>query len=553
MKIIVVGGVAGGATAATRLRRLNEDNEIIIYEKGAYVSFANCGLPYYIGGVIEDRNKLLLQTPESLKARYNLDVRVLTEVVSIDRKNKIVFLRNVVSGETSTEHYDKLLLSPGAEPIRPPFEGITSPKIFTLRNIADMDRIAEQTVDKNDFVVVGGGFIGLEIAENLIEKGKNVRLIELGTQVMAPVDYEIASFVHNKAKEKGLKLLLNTGVEKFRDEEKFIKVFLNNGEILETEAVILAIGVKPETSLARNAGLEIGETGGILVNEYLQTSDESIYAVGDAIEVKNFVNEIKVLIPLAWPANRQGRLVADNMILGNHSAYSGSLGSSILKFFELSVASTGMNEKLLKRFEFEYQSAIITKGSHAGYYPESKEIVMKILFGNDGKIYGAQAVGQEGVDKRIDIIATAIKAGMKVQNLQDIEISYAPPYNSAKDLVNIAGYTAENILKGDLNVISYDQLKPFMQKKDVVLLDVRTPEEFSKGSIDGAVNINVDELRAHIKDLDKSKMYVIYCQVGLRGYLANRILRNHGYKAMNLNGGYNLWKTVFPRKEMVQN
>lgn len=551
MKIIVVGGVAGGATAATRMRRLGEDNEIIIFEKGAYVSFANCGLPYYIGGVIENRNKLLLQTPESLKERYHLDVRVLAEVLSVDRENKTVSVKNIPTGEIYTESYDKLLLSPGAEPIRPPFEGINSSKIFTLRNVVDMDKIAEQTLDKNDFVVVGGGFIGLEIAENLIEKGKNVRLIELGNQVMAPVDYEMASFVHNKAKEKGLQLILQTGVERFEDQENSIKVFLNNGESLDTEAVVLAIGVKPETSLARNAGLEIGETGGILVNEFLQTSDEDIYAVGDAVEVKNYINGKKVLIPLAWPANRQGRLVADNMIRGNHSPYNGSLGSSILKFFELSVASTGMNEKLLKRFGFEYQSIIITKGNHAGYYPGAKDIVLKVLFDKKGKIYGAQAVGEEGVDKRIDIVATAIKAGMKVQDLQDIEITYAPPFNSAKDPVNIAGYSAENILKGDLKVISYDQLHSFIKENDALLLDVRTPKEFSRGYIEGAVNINVDDLRERIGELDKNKTYVIYCQVGLRGYLANRILRNLGYNAVNLNGGYNLWKNVYPQKELV--
>lgn len=551
MKIIVVGGVAGGATAATRMRRLGEDNEIIIFEKGAYVSFANCGLPYYIGGVIENRNKLLLQTPESLKERYHLDVRVLAEVLSVDRENKTVSVKNIPTGEIYTESYDKLLLSPGAEPIRPPFEGINSSKIFTLRNVADMDKIAEQTLDKNDFVVVGGGFIGLEIAENLIEKGKNVRLIELGNQVMAPVDYEMASFVHNKAKEKGLQLILQTGVERFEDQENSIKVFLNNGESLDAEAVVLAIGVKPETSLARNAGLEIGETGGILVNEFLQTSDEDIYAVGDAVEVKNYINGKKVLIPLAWPANRQGRLVADNMIRGNHSPYNGSLGSSILKFFELSVASTGMNEKLLKRFGFEYQSIIITKGNHAGYYPGAKDIVLKVLFDKKGKIYGAQAVGEEGVDKRIDIVATAIKAGMKVQDLQDIEITYAPPFNSAKDPVNIAGYSAENILKGDLKVISYDQLHSFIKENDALLLDVRTPKEFSRGYIEGAVNINVDDLRERIGELDKNKTYVIYCQVGLRGYLANRILRNLGYNAVNLNGGYNLWKNVYPQKELV--
>lgn len=551
MKIIIIGGVAGGATAATRLRRLSEENEIIIFEKGEYVSFANCGLPYHIGGTINDRNKLLLQTPESLKERYNLDTRVSTEVLSINKEEKTVTVKNLKTGEEYTETYDKLLLSPGAEPIKPPFEGIDSDKIFTLRNIPDMDKIVEQTKDKKGFVVVGGGFIGLEIAENLIELGKNVRLVELGNQVMAPVDFEFASFIHNKAKEKGLEFLLNTGVKRFEDHDNKIKVYLNDESFLETEAVILAIGVKPETTLAKNAGLEIGETGGILVNEFMQTSDENIYAVGDAIEVANYINGKKVLIPLAWPANRQGRLVADNIINGNHSKYTGSLGSSILKFFELSVAATGLNEKILKRNNIPYKTIMITKGHHAGYYPGAKDVVLKVIFDENGRIFGAQAVGEDGVDKRIDIIATAIKGNLKVQDLQEIEITYAPPYNSAKDLVNIAGYAAENILSGDLKVINYDEFNDFVKENNAVVLDVRTPQEHGRGNIENSVNINVDELRERINELDKDQTYVIYCQVGLRGYLANRILRNNGFNnVVNLQGGYNLWNTVHAEKKL---
>lgn len=349
MKILIVGGVAGGATAATRLRRLSEENEVIIFEKGQYVSFANCGLPYHISGTIDKRDALLLQTPESLKERYNLDVRVFTEVLSIYTNEKKISVKNLQTGEIYLENYDKLLLSPGAEPIKPPFEGINSDKIYTLRNIPDMDKIVEKTKNAQNFVVVGGGFIGLEVAENLIEAGKSVKLVELGNQVMAPVDFDIASFVHEKAKQKGLELLLNVGVEKFNDKGETIEVFLNNGTSVETDAVILAIGVKPETKLAIEAGLEIGETRGILVNEFLQTSNPDIYAVGDAIEVAHYINNKKVLIPLAWPANRQGRIVADNIVLGNQYKYTGSLGSSILKFFELSVASTGLNEKTLKK------------------------------------------------------------------------------------------------------------------------------------------------------------------------------------------------------------
>ncbi len=545
MKIIIIGGVAGGATAATRLRRMSEQNEIIIFEKGPYVSFANCGLPYHIGGTIDKRDALLLQTPESLKERYNLDTRVLSEVLSIDTSNKKVKIKNLRNNEIYEESYDKLLLSPGAEPIRPPFEGIDSNKIFTLRNIPDMDKIIQKSNEVNDFVVVGGGFIGLEVAENLIERGKRVRLIELGNQVMAPVDFDIASFVHQKAKEKGLELLLNVGVQKFEDKENRIEVYLNNGNSITTEAVILAIGVKPETKLAKDAGLAIGETGGILTNTYMQTSNPDIYAVGDAIEVAHYIHGKKVLIPLAWPANRQGRLVADNITFGNRYEYKGSLGSSILKFFEYTVACTGLSEKFLKRNQIPYKTAIVTRGHHAGYYPGAKNIVLKLIFDNEGKIFGAQAVGEKGVDKRIDIIATAIKGNLSVFDLPEIEVTYAPPYNSAKDPVNIVGYTAENMLNGNLDMINYDQFWDFVKEKNAVILDVRTPQEFEGGHIKGAININVDTIRENLTQLDKSRTYIIYCQVGLRGYLANRILRNEGFHAVNLNGGYNLWTKVF--------
>ena len=544
MKILIVGGVAGGATAATRLRRLSEENEVIIFEKGQYVSFANCGLPYHISGTIDKRDALLLQTPESLKERYNLDVRVFTEVLSIYTDEKKISVKNLQTGEIYLENYDKLLLSPGAEPIKPPFEGIDSDKIYTLRNIPDMDKIVAKTKNAQNFVVVGGGFIGLEVAENLIEAGKSVKLVELGNQVMAPVDFDIASFVHEKAKQKGLELLLNVGVEKFNDKGETIEVFLNNGTSVETDAVILAIGVKPETKLAIEAGLEIGETRGILVNEFMQTSNPDIYAVGDAIEVAHYINNKKVLIPLAWPANRQGRIVADNIVLGNQYKYTGSLGSSILKFFELSVASTGLNEKTLKRFGIPYKTAIVTRGHHAGYYPGAKNMVLKVIFDENGKIFGAQAVGEAGVDKRIDVIATAIKGNLTVYDLPEIEITYAPPFNSAKDPVNIAGYAAENILKGDLEMVNYDEFWDFVKENDAVILDVRTSKEFSGGAIEGAININVDDLRANLEKLDKNKMYAIYCQVGLRGYLANRIMRNNGFRAVNLNGGYNLWSKV---------
>lgn len=551
MKIVIIGGVAGGATAATRLRRLSEENEVIIFEKGQFVSFANCGLPYHISGTISERESLLLQTPQSLKERYNLDVRIFSEVISLDSKKKTIQVKNLQTQEIYTESFDKLLLSPGAEPIKPPFEGINSDKIYTLRNIPDMDKIVQKTKEAQDFVVIGGGFIGLEVAENLIEAGKNVKLIELGNQVMAPVDYEIASFIHAKAKEKGLTLLLETGVTGFEDKDEKIAVKLNNQASLEVDAVILAIGVKPETQLAKNAGLSLGNTGGILVNEYLQTSHPDIYAVGDAVEVEHYIHQQKVLIPLAWPANRQGRIVADNILLGNKYKYSGSLGSSILKFFNLAVASTGVNEKFLKKNNIPYQTAIVTRGHHAGYYPGAKNMVLKLIFDESGKIFGAQAVGEKGVDKRIDIIATAIKGNLSVYDLTDLEVAYAPPFNAAKDPVNIAGYTAENILNGNLKMVNYDTLEDYIQKHNALLIDVRTPKEFEKAHIDNAININVDEIRARVNELDKSRKIVVYCQVGLRGYLANRILTNLGFDAVNLNGGFHVWEKVNPKSPVL--
>lgn len=546
MKILIIGGVAGGATAATRLRRLSEENEVIIFEKGEYVSFANCGLPYYISGTIENRDSLLLQTPESLNERYRLDVRVFSEVVKIDVANKQVHVRHLKTNEEYIESYDKLLLSPGAEPIRPPFEGINSDKIFTLRNVPDVDKIVEKSLEAKSFVVVGGGFIGLEVAENLIEAGKQVKLIELSNQVMAPVDYDIASFVHEKSAEKGLELLLEVGVQKFQDHVNQIEVFLNNGTSIMTDAVVLAIGVKPETQLAKDAGLTIGATGGILVNKFLQTSQPDIYAVGDAIEVEHYIHKQKVLIPLAWPANRQGRIVADNIVKGNQYQYSGSLGSSILKFFELSIASTGLNEKLLKRNNIPYKTAIVTRGHHAGYYPGAKNMVLKLIFDDNGKIFGAQAVGEKGIDKRIDVIATAIKGNLSVYDLQEIEITYAPPYNSAKDVVNIAGYTAGNMLDDSLKMVNYDVMEDYIKENNAVLLDVRTTSEFAKGHIQGAVNIPVDDLRDNFMSLDKNRVYVVYCQVGLRGYLAYKILENNSFNVVNLNGGYHIWSKVKP-------
>lgn len=544
MKILIIGGVAGGATAATRLRRLSEENQIIVFERGEYISFANCGLPYHIGGVIEERDQLLLQTPQSLKERFNLDVRVKTEVLSIDKEKKQVKVQNLVTGEIYIESYDKLLLSPGAEPFRPPIEGINSKNILTLRNIADMDRIISKVETSKRIAVVGGGFIGLEVAENLIEKGIQVTLIELAPQVMAPVDFEIASIVHQHVKEKGLDLRLNIAVQKFKDKETSVELLLSNDTTLDVDMVVLAIGVKPENQLAKEAQLAIGNTGGILVNEYLQTSDDNIYAVGDAIEVSNYINGTKVLIPLAWPANRQGRIVADNIVKGNQYKYQGSLGTSILKIFDLSVSTTGLNERILKKNQCQYQTALVTRGNHAGYYPGATQLVLKLIFGDDGTIYGAQAIGEKGVDKRIDVIATAIKGGLKVQDLPDLELAYAPPFNSAKDPVNIVGYVAENMLNGDLQMINYDQVEEYQNKENVTFLDVRTLPEHQEGAIENSLHIDLNTLREKLYQLDKNQTYIVYCKVGLRGYLAYNILKMNGFKALNLNGGYSIWENV---------
>ena len=544
MKILIIGGVAGGATAATRLRRLSEENEVIIFEKGEHISFANCGLPYHIGGVIADRDKLLLQTPTSLKTRYNLDVRIFNEVLKINKDQKTVEIRNLITKEIYTESYDKLLLSPGAEPFRPNIPGINLDKIMTLRNVADMDRIIVKTKKLKNIAVVGGGFIGLEVAENLVDIGLNVSVIELGNQVMAPVDFEFAKMVQHHAAAKNLRIHVNTGVEAFEEKEDKIELKLNNGQTMLADAVIFAIGVKPENALAKAAGLELGVTGGIAVNEFMQTSDAAIYAVGDAIEVAHYINQAKVLIPLAWPANRQGRLVADTITRGNKTAYKGTLGTSILKFFDLTVATTGLNEKLLKRYNIPYHTVTVTRANHASYYPGATNIVLKMNFGEDGTIYGAQALGQEGVDKRIDVIATAIKGNLTIYDLQEIEVAYAPPYNAAKDPVNILGYVAENMLNDDVRLVNFDQLDEYLAAENGILIDVRTKTEFENGAIPNAIHMDVDTLRENLDFFDKNKKYVIYCQIGLRGYLAQRILRNNDIDSVNLNGGYGLWKPV---------
>lgn len=551
MKVVIVGGVAGGASAAARLRRLGEEHEILMFERGHYISFANCGLPYHIGGTITERDNLLVQTVEGMHERFNIDIRVRTEITSIDRKAHTVTAREVETGREYTESYDKLLLSPGAEPVRPPIPGIDSERILTLRNMSDMDRIISmlEKTHAQRAVVIGAGFIGMEIAENLHEKGISSAVVEKMDQVLAPVDREIAAQVHQHFKEVGIGLYLGDGVISFEDSSSEVKVNLESGSALKADVVILAIGVRPESSLAKQAGLDVGQRGGIIVNEYMQCSDEDIYAVGDAVQVKHFITSDPTLIPLAWPANRQGRIVADNMTGKNLKTYNGSLGTSILKVFDLTVSATGLNEKALKASGLEYGKdylvVTVNRNNHAGYYPGAVPFTLKLLFDMKGKVLGAQGVGYDGVDKRIDVIATAIKAGMDIYDLQELELAYAPPYNSAKDPVNIAGYAAENLLRGFVKNFRWYELEDLLKRDDTVLIDVRTSDENELGVIPESVNIPVDDLRKKLSTLDASKTYLVYCQVGQRGYVAARILADAGFKVMNLDGGYKLWQPLF--------
>lgn len=547
-KIVIVGGVAGGASAAARARRLSEDAEIIMFERGPFVSFANCGLPYHIGGDIKDRSKLLLQTPESFLARFNVDVRVMNEIVSINRSEKSVTIKNLIDGSEYTESYDFLLLSPGAAPFIPTIAGIDNPLTHTLRNIPDMDRIIQaiQTNKPTHATVVGGGFIGLEMMEAFHQLGIDTTLIEMADQVMTPVDKEMAGFAHAEIKQRGIDLRLGVALEsvEFTAEENNtgkLTLTLNNGDTLNTELLIMSIGVRPETKLAQEAGLQLGELGGIYTNSSMQTSDPSIFAVGDAIEDTDFVTGKSGFVPLAGPANRQGRMAADNM-LGRSETYQGTQGTSIVKIFDLAVASVGKNEKVLKREGINYEKVYVHTASHAGYYPGAEIVSLKLLFSPEtGKILGAQAAGKDGVDKRIDVLAVAQRAGMTVEQLQHLELTYAPPYGSAKDVINQAAFVANNILKGDATPIHFDEIDNLGE--DQVLLDVRNPSELENvGFIEGAINIPVDQLRGRMNELPKDKEIVIYCQVGLRGNVAYRQLVNSGFKARNLIGGYRTYK-----------
>ena len=541
MKYIIIGGVAGGATTAARLRREDENGEIILFERGEFISYANCGLPYYIGGKIKNREDLLVQSVTGFSNRYDVDIRTFSEILSIDTSKKSVTVRNRATGKTYSESYDKMLLSPGAEPFRPQIPGIDDPRILTLRNIPDTDKIKEkisnQTIKK--VVIAGGGFIGLEMAENLRHSGLDVTIIEMAPQVMAPLDPVMASIVHHELLSNGVRLLLNEAVSAFDTTGENLKVILKSGKEVPADIVIWSIGVKPETSLAKEAGLKIGPTGGISVNEYLQTSDENIYATGDAIEVINPVTGQPAVIPLAGPANKQARIAADNMVHGNIGKYKGTIGTGIAKVFKLTAATTGANERTLERFGIEYLTSITHSGSHAGYYPGSEPLSVKILYAPvTGKLLGGQIVGYDGVDKRIDTIATIIGVGGTIHDLTEIEHAYAPPFSSAKDPVNMAGFVADNILKGKVKVVTWEEADKFNPERDF-LLDVRSNQECRHGMINGAVNIPLEDIRFRLDEIPSDKRIIVYCAVGMRGYLAYRILSQNGYPDVyNLTGGY---------------
>jgi len=540
-KVLIVGGVAGGASAAARLRRLDEEAHIVMFERDPYISFANCGLPYYIGGSIQDRSKLLVQTPEAMHNRFNVDVRTHSEVVSIDPANKKVKVNSQERGMYE-EEYDALILSPGAKPIRPEWPGINSGRIHTLRNIPDTDRIKARVKEEGtrSAIVIGGGFIGVEMAENLREAGLSVTLIQSGTQILTPFDFEMASVLAKELESRGVQLVFSDPVTSFQEHGNRINVNLASGKTLVSEMVLLAIGVEPDTGFLHNSGLQFGPKGHIVVNERMETSIPDIYAVGDAVEVVDFVHGQKTAIPLAGPANKQGRIAADN-VCGLNASYKGTQGTSIIKVFGLTGAVTGSSENILKQLNIPYHVVYVHPSSHVSYYPNATPISFKLLFSPDGRVLGAQAVGYDGVDKRIDDISTVIRFRGTVTDLTELELAYAPPYSSAKDPVNMAGYAAENVLRGLTEVV----LPADLTGRDIgniVLVDVRTAIEYANGHIEGAVNIPVDELRHRLDELDHSKEIWVYCQVGLRGYTASRILKQKGYRVKNLTGGYKTYQ-----------
>ncbi|MDI9529669.1 MAG: FAD-dependent oxidoreductase [Candidatus Cloacimonadota bacterium] len=546
-KYVIVGGVAGGATTAARLRRMDEKAQIIMFEKGSYISYANCGLPYYIGDVINERDRLFVQTPESFKARLNVDVRVDSEVLAIDRKAKLVKVVNLKTGEEYSESYDKLLLSPGAEPVKPPIPGIEDEAILTLRNVPDTDRIKDYLKDHKveKAVVVGGGFIGLEMAENLHQLGLAVTIVEMADQVMAPLDFEMAAEVHQHLKDKRVGLLLNDAVAAFKRDAGGLVVQMQSGKTLQADLVILSIGVRPDSKLAADAGLDLANNKAILVNSHLQTSDPDIYAVGDAIALPNPITKKTMSTYLAGPANKQGRIAADNMVFGNKESYCGSINTAIAKVFDLTVAATGVSEKALKQEGLPYIASIVHASSHAGYYPDALSLSVKITFEPEsGRLLGGQVLGYDGVDKRIDMLAQTIKREGTVYDLMEIEHAYAPPFSSAKDPVNVAGLVADNIIKGRVRIIHWDEISA-LDLSQTALLDVREPEEHALGSIEGAININVDELRKRLDEVPRGKKLVLFCRTGHRSYFACRILMQNGFNEVyNLSGGYMTYKNA---------
>ncbi|MBQ8840423.1 MAG: CoA-disulfide reductase [Clostridia bacterium] len=553
MKVVIIGGVAGGATAAARIRRLDENAEIIIFERSGYISYANCGLPYYIGGVIEEKEDLTLQTPEGFYRRFRIKAKVNHEVTDIDAKNKTVSVTDLKTGASFTESYDKLILSPGAKPILPDFY-TENERTFTLRTVEDTLKIrtfVEQNQPKTA-VIIGGGFIGLEMAENLAELGIKTTIVQRGNHLLPPVDCDMASFIHASFRYHGVELLLNSSASKMSIADNKVLLELDSGKQISADMVVLAVGVTPENTLAKKAGLELGTKGTIKVNSKMEASVPDIYAVGDAVQVKHFVTEQDAVISLAGPANKQGRVAADN-ICGLESEYKGSQGSSVIKLFDMTVATTGINEQQAKSSGYEYEKVILTQNSHAGYYPGAKTMTLKLIFEkNSFKLLGAQIVGYDGVDKRIDVIATAIRAGLRADWLKDLDLAYAPPYSSAKDPVNMAGFVAENIKNGVVKQFYYEDISALREREDVILLDTRTPFEYMRGRADGFVNIPLDDLRERIGELDKSKKIYVMCQSGLRSYLATRILMQNGFDAYNFAGGFRLYSSI-KNEELLSN
>ena len=554
MKVVIVGGVAGGATAAARIRRLDEQAEIVVFERSAYISYANCGLPYYIGGVIEDAGELTLQTPESFFTRFRVQIKVLHEVTAIHPDRKTVSVTNLQTGERFEESYDKLLLSPGAKPTQPRFPGADSDRLFTLRTVEDTLRIRAYIDEHHprSAVLAGGGFIGLELAENLRELGMDVTIVQKPMHLMTPFDADMASLIHGEMRRHGVKLALGHTVEGFAQRDGGMDVLLQDAAPLHADMVILAIGVTPDTALAKEAGLELGVRGSIVVNDRMETSVPDIYAVGDAVQVRHFVTGQDALIALAGPANKQGRIAADN-ICGGDSRYTGSQGSSVLKVFDMTAALTGLNETQAAAAGFDADSVILSPMSHAGYYPGGRVMTMKVVFEKATyRLLGAQIVGYEGVDKRIDVLATAIRAGMKATELKDLELAYAPPYSSAKDPVNMAGFMVDNIARGLLRQWHLADADSLPRDGSVTLLDTRTPGEYSAGHIEGFINIPVDDLRERLHELDRTKPVYVICQSGLRSYIACRILAGHGFDCYNFSGGYRFYATVTQERCLIR-